>query len=68
MTTIRDFALGLISRTPSIANNPNAQQMLNVIRENNAEQGSRIAKNLCDSYGLTTEQAIGEAKRFFGIP
>lgn len=68
MTTIRDFALGLISRTPSVANNPNAQQMLNAIRENNVEQGSRIAENLCDSYGLTTEQAIKEAKRFFGIP
>lgn len=68
MKTPRDFALSLISRNPQITNNPNAQQLLQVVQENNSAKGAQIAQNICDSYGITREQAIQEAKRFFGLP
>lgn len=68
MKTPRDFALSLISRNPQITNNPNAQQLLQVVQENDSVKGAQIAQNICDSYGITREQAIQEAKRLFGLP
>ena len=68
MKTPRDFALSLISRNPQITNNPNAQQLLQVVQENDSAKGAQIAQNICNSYGITREQAIQEAKRFFGLP
>lgn len=68
MKTPRDLALSLISRNPQITNNPNAQQLLQVVQENDSVKGAQIAQNICDSYGITREQAIQEAKRLFGLP
>lgn len=68
MKTPRDFALSLIGRNPQITNNPNAQQLLQVVQENDSVKGAQIAQNICDSYGITREQAIQEAKRLFGLP
>lgn len=68
MPTIKDFALGLIGRNPSLASNPNAQHLIQVIKEDNYSEGEQIAQNICDSYGITREQAVQEAKRFFGLP
>lgn len=68
MPNLKDFALNMINGNPNVANNPNAQEFLNVIRNNDDVRGKQIAKNLCDSYGLTTDQAIQQAKRFFGLP
>lgn len=68
MPTIKDFALGLLGKNPNVANNPNAQHFIQVIKEGDSSEGEQIAQNLCDSYGVTKEQAIQEAKRFFGLP
>ena len=68
MPTIKDFALRLLGNSPSLANNPNAQHLIQVIKEGNSSEGEQIAQNICDSYGVTKEQAIQDAKRFFGLP
>ena len=68
MPSLKDFALNMINGNPQIANNPNAKEFLNVIRNNDDVRGKQIAQNLCDSYGLTTDQAVQQAKRFFGLP
>lgn len=68
MSTIKDFALGLLGKNPNVANNPNAQRFIQVIKEGNSSEGEQIAQNICDSYGVTKEQAIQEAKRFFRLP
>ena len=57
----------LIRSNPQIANNPRAQDMLNVIRNNDSVRGEEIAKNLCDSYGVTPEQAVQQARSYFKI-
>lgn len=64
---LRDMALGIIGNSPQVAQNPNAQHMLDVIRSNDAAEGERIARNLCQSYGVTPEQAYQQARKFFGI-
>ena len=65
--SIMNFAVGLISRNPRVANNPRAQQLISVIQNGDQEQGEKIAENLCETYGVTKEQALSDAKKFFGI-
>lgn len=68
MNNMRNFAMNAIMQNQQIANNPNAQEFVDVIRNNDAQRGQMIAKNLCDTYGITPEQAISQAKQFFNIP
>ena len=68
MPSLKDFALNMINGNPNVANNPNAQEFLNVIRNNDDVRGRQIAQNLCDSYGISPEQAVQQAKRFFNLP
>ena len=65
--SIMNFAMGLISRNPRVANNPRAQQLISVIQNGDQEQGEKIAENLCETYGVIKEQALSDAKKFFGI-
>lgn len=63
-----DFVMSMIRQNPNIARNPNAQSMLEVIQNNDAEKGRQIAKNLCNSYGVSEEEMLSRAKQFFHIP
>lgn len=63
----RDFALGLMGRMPQVANNPNAQSMIGVIRSGDSKRGEQIARNLCDTYGIKPEDAVRQARQFFHI-
>lgn len=65
--TIRDIALSIISNNPSFANNPRAQEYISIIKNNDSKRGNEIAQNLCATYGMPVDQAVGQAKQFFGI-
>lgn len=65
MNNLKDFALGIIGSNPQIAQNPNARQMIDVIKCGDTQKGQQIAKNLCDTYGVKPEQAIQQARSFF---
>lgn len=64
---IMSLALDIIQKNPAIANNPNAREMVDVIRSGDAAKGQQIAKNLCDTYGVKPEEAISQARSFFHI-
>lgn len=64
----KDFAMNLIAQNPQIASNPNTQGMIQAIQNNDSAKGEQIAKNLCDSYGITPQEAVQQAKRFFNLP
>lgn len=64
---IRDFALQLIQSSPQVANNPQAQEMIRVIQENDSVRGQQIAQNLCNTYGVSKEEATNKARNFFGL-
>jgi len=64
---LQKFALSMLEKNPNIAGNPNAQAMIDVIRNNDSVQGEQIARNICNSYGLTPEQATAQARQFFHI-
>lgn len=64
---IMGLALDIIQKNPALVNNPNAREMIDVIRSGDAAKGQQIAKNLCDTYGVKPEDAISQARSFFHI-
>lgn len=67
MNNLINFAMGIISKNPQIANNPNAQEMIKVIQSGDFKRGQQIAQNLCQSNGTTPEEAVKQARGFFGF-
>lgn len=51
------------SHQNQIPNTPWAQAAVNAIMNGDEESGSKIADNLCQSYGMTREQAIQQASQ-----
>lgn len=68
MIDVRTMAMTIIKNNPQIANNPRAQELVKVIESGDQAKGEQIALNLCNSYGVTPDQATKDAKRFFNIP
>ena len=62
-----DFALNLIQQNPALQNNPNAKEMIEVIRSGDTAKGEQIASNLCKTYGIDRNQAVQQARSFFNI-
>lgn len=62
-----DFAMKAIAQNPMIANNPRNAEMFSAIQNGDKARGEEIARNLCESYGVTPEEALKQAKGFFGL-
>lgn len=62
------FARQLIQNNPQIANNPNAKEMVDILISGDSKRGEQLAANLCKSYGIQPEQAVEQARKFFGLP
>lgn len=43
------------------------QNYIDVIKRNDAQAGEQLAMNICRSMGISKEQAIAQARRYFGI-
>ncbi len=67
MFDMRSFALNLLSQNPNIRSNPQMQDMLQVIQSGDSVRGQQIAENLCNTYGISKEDAISNARNFFHI-
>ena len=60
-----DLAIRQLERRPEIANNPLAKEWLEVVKSGDSQKGEEIARNLCANSGVTVDQALEEARRFF---
>lgn len=60
-----EFALQMIQNNPQVANNPQAQHYIEVLKSGNEEEGRKIAENICKSHGMTLEQGIQQVANFF---
>lgn len=67
MNQIANFAINMLQNDPRFANNPQAQKLMEIIQNGDSQQGEKMAENLCETYGMTKDQALTEAKKFFGI-
>lgn len=59
--------MGMIAKNPQIANNPRNKEMFNVIQSGDTKKGQEIAQNLCNTYGVSQQEAIDQARKFFGF-
>lgn len=64
---IMNFAMNILRNNPNVANNPRNQELLNVLQNGDAQRGKEIAENLCNSYGMSKDDAIKQARNFFGF-
>lgn len=63
-----DIVLRLIKNNPQFANNPQAQNYIQILESGDSKKGEEIANNLLNSYGVSKEEALSQAKSFFRIP
>lgn len=54
----------LCQMNPQVANSPQAQEWLNVIRSGDAQRGQQIAANLCRNNNVTPEQGYQSAAQW----
>ena len=55
----------LFRQNPQMQTNPLARNMISVIQNGDNAKGEEIARNLCESYGVTPEEAYARAMQFF---
>ena len=64
----RNFALNMIKQNPNyqkMMNNPNSAELIRILETGDAGAGAKVAQNICDTYGVTREQATQKAMNFF---
>lgn len=67
MPNLEQFALLLLQKNPKVANSPQGQQFIDILKSGDAERGQQMAQNFCSSYGVKPEDAYNEARKFFNI-
>lgn len=65
MNNPMSMLLNMAMQNSNIANNPRAQEMLQIIQSGDVQKGQQIAMNLCKTYGVSKEQAVGMATEYF---
>lgn len=65
---LAQMAMNRISSDPSFRNNPQARAFVDIMQRGDIAQGQEMAKNLCQSYGVSEQEALQQAKSFFRIP
>lgn len=67
MNSLAQFALNQLQSNPKFSNNPQAQALMTAIQNGDSAQGETIARNICQTMGVSEEDALIQAKQFFGI-
>lgn len=62
------MAMNRISSDPSFRNNPQAKAFVDIMQRGDIAQGQEMARNLCQSFGVSEQEALQQAKSFFRIP
>lgn len=67
MADLSQMAMMLLKQNPNVANSPQGKQFLEILQSGDASKGEQMARNLCQSYGVTPEEAYNKAKSFFKL-
>lgn len=49
---------------PRIANNPQAQEIIQVLQSGDAQRGAQLAQNYCQSFGVNPMQVAQQAQQY----
>lgn len=67
MITPMQFLQNAMRQDPNIANNPQAQNFLQILQSGDTQKGQQVAENLLKTYGMTKEQGMNQVHNFFHI-
>ena len=65
---LAQMAMNRISSDPNFRNNPQARAFADIMQRGDIAQGQEMARNLCQSFGVSEQEALQQAKSFFRIP
>lgn len=57
--------LSKLQQNPNFQNNPQAQEMLNVILTGDSKRGEEIANQILQQNGVSKEEGVNKARSFF---
>lgn len=64
---LKQIAIQALQRRPDIANSPQGQEFLNILKSGDDAKGQQMAQNYCQSYGISEQEAIQKVRQFFNI-
>lgn len=65
---LAQMAMNKISSDPNLQKNPQARAFMDIMQRGDVAQGQQMARNLCQSFGVSEQEALQQAKSFFRIP
>lgn len=65
---LAQMAMNRISSDPNLQKNPQARAFIDIMQRGDIAQGQQMARNLCQSFGVSEQEALQQAKSFFRIP
>lgn len=60
-----DLFLKVIEQFPQIANNPSHSEAIKALKNRDATRGEELARNYCNTFGVSPEDGEKQAKSFF---
>lgn len=67
MPNLEQLAMLLLQKNPKVANSPQGQQFMEILKSGDTAKGEQMAQNFCNSYGVKPEDAYNQARKFFNI-
>ncbi len=64
---IRGYALNAIGQNPELRKDPQYQEMIRAIEQNDAQTGMALANQILQRYGVSKNAAIDRAIQLFGF-
>ena len=60
-------AIRMIENDPRVSGNPQAREMLEIIRNGDEKRGEEVANNILETHQVTKEQALARAREILGL-
>lgn len=65
--SIKTYAMNMISQMPAVQSSPWAQAGIQAIQNGDTSAGVELANNLCQTYGISKEDALAQAAQYFNL-
>lgn len=67
MNPFINMALNMIQNNPNVANNVMGKEFIDILKTGDPKRGIEMAENLCKTNNTTKEEAIKQARSYFGF-
>lgn len=64
---LTQFAMKMLQSNPQVSGTPMGQQFLQILQTGNVQEGQQLATNLCQTYGISQQEAIQQSRNYFHI-